>query len=257
MRKLAQVAPRQPQTNRVRSMSHPDDLMTLAACARALADKGDEISRQGLSQYCDDHKLKISTPNGPRVSFSAVRNHRLQNYDREIMTGGKRLEADPQRVILPANDAPEAPADAAPSGSNVFDISPAQRLKELQVEKAEMENAKLCGDLVLIDEVTAGVADAVVQFRQQLFQAVPDAAQVLSAELGLAGEEERAVRAAMKNMVRDGLKGLVSAVASSNAALTNESANEVQGRIGRLTVLAAYLRHRPEKHIDRLQERFA
>lgn len=237
-------------------MSDTGDLLTLAACAKQLTADGDKISRQGLSKYCDAHQLKQQTPNGVRVSLSAVRTHRVANYQREVMTGGVEIPSAPPALPKIAQAATSAPAnDDAGEGADVVDLSPARRLKELQVEEWELKNARARDEVVLADEVTAGVADVVVMLRQQLFQAIPDASQALAAELSLGTADERIIRAAMKAVAREALTAFVAAAAQANADLTHESPNATRDRIGQLAVVSAILRRRPARHLAILRER--
>ena len=233
-----------------------EDLLSIAAAARALTAAGDEISRQGLSKYCANHGLIRDTDRGPRVSLSAVRAHRAQNYQREVMSGGVHIPETP----APAAPAPALQSDApAAPPSNVVTIpdsnDPSRRLKQLQVEEAEIDLARLRGEVVLADEVTAGVTDIVVMLRQQLFQAIPASAKELASELSLGPEDERLIRAAMKATARQVLANFVAAAAQANAALAGESASDMRIRINALSLAAARMRRRPEKYISALEAR--
>lgn len=246
-------------------MSDTGDELTIAAAARALSAEGDEITRQGLSKYCATHGLTRQTPRGVRVSLAAVRQHRQQNYQREVMSGGVQLAPPASAPAAPANDAapllPPATSRPAQGGGagNVIDLAeaadPSRRLKQLQVEEQELDLAKMRGEVVLADEVTAGVTDIVVMLRQSMFQAIPGAAKELAAELSLAGEDERQIRAAMKAMAREILTAFVASAARANAELSGESASETRARINALAVAAARMRHRPSRYLQALEER--
>lgn len=233
-----------------------EDLLSIAAAARALTAAGDEISRQGLSKYCANHGLIRDTDRGPRVSLSAVRAHRAQNYQREVMSGGVHIPEAP----APAAPVPSPRSDSpAPPPSNVVTIpdtnDPSRRLKQLQVEEQEIELARLRGEVVLADEVTAGVTDIVVMLRQQLFQAIPASAKELASELSLGPEDERLIRAAMKASARQVLSNFVAAAAQANAALAGESASDMRARINALSLAAARMRRRPEQYLSALEAR--
>lgn len=234
-----------------------EDLLSIAAAARALTADGDEISRQGLSKYCSapGRDLIIATKQGPRVSLAAVRAHRQQNYQREVMSGGVQLPETPAVPALPAVS--ESPAARPPT--NVVNIpdtnDPSRRLKQLQVEEQEIELARLRGEVVLADEVTAGVTDIVVMLRQAMLQAIPASAKELAADLSLGPEDERLLRAAMKDNARKVLANFVAAAAQANAALAGESASDMRARINALTLQAARMRQRPERYLDGLQAR--
>lgn len=233
-----------------------EDLLSIAAAARALTAAGDEISRQGLSKYCANHGLIRDTDRGPRVSLSAVRAHRAQNYQREVMSGGVHIPEAP----APAAPVPTPQSDSpAPPPSNVVTIpdtnDPSRRLKQLQVEEQEIELARLRGEVVLADEVTAGVTDIVVMLRQQLFQAIPASAKELASELSLGPEDERLIRAAMKASARQVLSNFVAAAAQANAALAGESASDMRARINALSLAAARMRRRPEQYLSALEAR--
>lgn len=233
-------------------MTDNGDLLTIAAAALALTTSGDKISRQGLSKYCEQHGLKMETPNGPRVSLAAVRAHRASNYQREVMSGAALAPAPP--AAPSARVTPAEPRDSD-TGGEVIDLSPSRRLKELQVEQAELANAKARDELVLADEVTAGIADIIAGLRQQMFQAIPDAAQRLAAELSLGTEDERAIRAAMKQYARDRLQSFVSAAAQANADLTHDDVRETRLRLSRLALHAARMRARPQRYLAALESR--
>lgn len=234
-----------------------EDLLSIAAAARALTAAGDEISRQGLSKYCANHGLIRDTDRGHRVSLSAVRAHRAQNYQREVMSGGVHIpEAPAPAAPVPT---PQSDSPAAPPPSNVVTIpdtnDPSRRLKQLQVEEQEIELARLRGEVVLADEVTAGVTDIVVMLRQQLFQAIPASAKELASELSLGPEDERLIRAAMKASARQVLSNFVAAAAQANAALAGESASDMRARINALSLAAARMRRRPEQYLSALEAR--
>lgn len=236
-------------------MSDTGDELTIAAAAAALTKAGDKISRQGLSKYCDTHGLKLDTPRGPRVSLAAVAAHRAENYQREVMTGGVAIPAPANDLLAPADSPPTARAKPAPPDDNVVSLDPSRRLKQLQVEEAEMKNAQLRGEVVLADEVTAGVTDIVVMLRQAMFQAIPASAKELASDLSLGPEDERLIRAAMKASARQVLSNFVSAAAQANAALAGESANDMRARIHALSLQAARLRRRPDHYLAALEKR--
>ncbi len=225
-------------------MSDNGDLLTLSRCAKLLTDSGDKISRQGLSKYCDTHCLKQETPDGIRVSFQAVKAHRSANYQREVMSGG---------VELPASDA--APAVQAEDAAKIVALDPSRRQKEAQASKLELELARMRNEVVLADEVTAGIADITVRLRQSLLQAVPNAAQRIAAELSLEPEEERELRASIKAVIREGLAAFVDDAAQMNADLTHDDVTATRDRIGKLAVVSALLQHRPDRQISMLQDR--
>lgn len=224
-------------------MSDNGDLLTLAACAKRLTESGDKISRQGLSKYCDVHCLKQDTPSGVRVSFQAVHAHRAANYQREVMSGGVELAPPVPVVAMPDDDA------------RVVSLDPSRRQKEAQASKLELELARMRDEVVLAEEVTAGIADIVAKFRQQLFQAVPNATQAIAAELSLEPDEERYLRAQFKALIREGLASFVTEAGKMNAELTREDASVTRERIGRLAMVAARLQRRPEAHVAILRDR--
>lgn len=218
-------------------MSDPGDELTIAAAAAALTKAGDKISRQGLSKYCEAHGLKLETPRGPRVSLAAVRAHRADNYQREVMTGGVAIPAAPATAdSLPAAR-PQNPAPP-PADGNVVSLDPSRRLKQLQVEEAEIKNAQLRGEIVQIDEVTAGIAEAIVLMRQAGFQSISDAAAQLAAELSLGGEDERIIRAAIKQHFRETLGRFISEAGSRLAAMSGERDDKIRARLDAVTAYA-------------------
>lgn len=238
-------------------MSDPGDELTIAAAAAALTNDGDKISRQGLSKYCDTHGLKIETPRGPRVSLAAVRAHRQQNYQREVMTGGVQIPDAPASppLQLPLSDSPPPPPRTATIHTLPDGNDPSRRLKQLQVEEQEIELARLRGEVVLADEVTAGITDIVVMLRQALFQAIPASAKELASDLSLGPEDERQIRAAMKATARQVLANFVASAAQANAALAGESASDMRARINALSLSAARMRQRPERYLAALEQR--
>lgn len=235
----------------------PGDLLTVAAAARALTGAGDRITRQGLSKYCEAHGLKLETPAGPRVSLSAVRAHRKENYQREVMTGGAQIPETPEPPPPAAPSAAAARPAPPPPEDTVIALDPSRRLKQLQVEAAELTTAKLRGELVLVDEVTAGIAEAVILMRQHMLQSISDQAQQLAAELSLGGEDERIIRGAWKAKAREDLARFVSAAAASLAAMTAEPETDARRRILALAIASARMRRRPERLVDALEARRA
>ncbi len=219
-------------------------VVSVARCAELLTAAGDKIDRSALSRYCDTHGLKLGK-NGRevQVDFQAVKLHRAENYTREVMSGAALgagasvpvVEAQPTLEIGPV---PKATPLARPSLSpteTVVQMAEHRGLKAVQLRTALREEAKEEGLLTVIAEVDAGVAEAIVEMRAAFAHANEECAERLAAELALAPEKVRLLRAAFKRFARIGQERFATRVGRALA-----QANEPKGASrDRLRVLSA------------------
>lgn len=226
------------------TLPKPDELVSISRCAELLTEAGDAIERSALSRYCKQHGLK-----GPKrgrtvyVNYEAVRRHRAENYTREVMSG----QAIAGSVApAPATAAPAAPTltvidgrgaeDDPAGGQAVASLDPARRLKEAQARKAERELEELEGKLVRIDEVDAGLADAISVFRSTSSANLKNAVDKIIADLELDSSLKRPLRVHVRRYVRDS----EAAFAGAMAKITAEAREQESAARRRLTILAAH-----------------
>lgn len=204
-------------------MGDPVGRVSISRCALLLAEAGDRIDRSALSRYCDAHKLKL--PKVGRevlVDFEVVQAHRRDNYQREVQSGH----------AIPAT-APPSPSRPA---ADVQTLDAHRQLKSVELRRKLREEAEEEGRLTAVAEVDAGAADAVVEMRAAFAAARPDLAERLAAELGLAPDKVRILRAGLKRYDRVGQERFAARLAQSLRA-----ANETQGEaLDRLTALTAH-----------------
>ncbi|MGY6663376.1 MAG: hypothetical protein ACXIVO_13760 [Glycocaulis sp.] len=182
--------------------------VSLTDAARLLTAEGDRADRSTLSRYCDQHGIeKRRQGRTAFVDLNALRQHRRENYTREVMSGRALPPELPQQpptsrqISAPASASHAAPLPASPS-AEVRDLDPARREKAAKASMAELELAQRLGQLVLIAEVDAGMADAVAGLRQTANALVRQAAQEMVAELGVSADQVRPVQILLKRFAR-------------------------------------------------------
>jgi hypothetical protein len=199
-------------------------LVSITRCAELLSSSGDPIDRSALSRYCDAHNLKRRTDGRQTlVDFESVRDHRAGSYTREVMSG---------RPLAP----PPAP-------SNITPLDPVKRRAAAQATSQELDLAERLGELTAIAEVDAGAADAIAELRAAFAGILHDETEKLAAELGLAPERARILRAGLKRYGRVGQQRFAQKLAASLAAV-NEPEDAAHTRLMHLTALAIRLRPR-------------
>lgn len=226
-------------------------LVSLARCAELLTLAGDKIDRSALSRYCDTHALK-----GPKVGrevhvdFEAVRAHRVANYQRQVMAGGRELPATAVATLAlpmaPAAVAEPEPAPVQPVAT-VAQIpardDPARQLKELELRRRQREEALEEGHLTDVAEVDAGLAESVVTMRAAFAEVRADFAEALAAQLGLPPEKVRVLRAGLKRYDRVGQERFADRLAKVLQD-ANETGSEAEARLTQLAAHAVRLRGR-------------
>lgn len=232
----------------------PHGLVSLARCAELLTQAGDRIERSALSRYCDTHNLK-----GPKVGrevhvdFEAVQAHRRENYQRQVMTGGKEIApGEHARPVQPASgeqgDLAPLAASSQPPSASVTPIplanDPARELKSMELRRRQREEALEEGRLTDVAEVDAGLADAVVILRAAFAEVRADTAEALAAQLGVPPEKVRALRAGLKRYDRVGQERFAARLAKVLQD-ANEPGNAAQVRLIALAAHAMRLRGRP------------
>ena len=212
-------------------MGDPVGRVSISRCAQLLGEAGDRIDRSALSRYCDAHKLKL--PKVGRevlVDFEIVQAHRRDNYQREVQSGH----------AIPVAAVPARPAASRPSG-DVQTLDAHRQLKSVELRRKLREEAEEEGRLTAVAEVDAGAADAVVEMRAAFAAARPDLAERLAAELGLAPDKVRILRAGLKRYDRVGQERFAARLAQSLRA-ANETKGEALDRLTALTAHAIRLR---------------
>lgn len=205
-------------------------LISITEAARLLSEAGDHIDRSALSRYCDLHDLK----RGKRgrsvlVDLEEVRRHRATNYQREVMRGeaGQDLASIESGAGLssPVSEAPASlgldasDAKPVPVASNkravgrrpgaagpgvVIDADPQRRKRNAEAERAEIDLAERKRNIVSVDEVEAGIADAISVMRQTFAATAGIYAAEAMPDLGLTAERRRALEAHFKRYARRG-----------------------------------------------------
>lgn len=205
--------------------------VSVSRCAEMLAAAGDVIDRSALSRYCDTHGLKLGRVGKEvMVDYEAVRAHRADNYQRQVMSGGVELPpANPVREMAPP--APLATVTAIPERSD-----PARELKQLELRRRQREEAIEEGQLTGVAEIDAGAAEAIVEMRSAFAAARADFAERLGAELGIQPEKVRVLRAGLKRFERAGQTRFAERMARTLAAV-NEAPSQA---LDRLNVLAGH-----------------
>lgn len=176
--------------------------VSLTDAARRLSEAGDKADRSTLSRYCDQHGIeKRRQGRTAFVDLNALRAHRQENYTREVMSG-RAVEAPAQPMPASVSTAPAASAAPEPSAAQIRDLDPARREKAAKAGMAELELAQRLGQLVMISEVDAGMADAVAALRQSANALLRNAAQELVSEIGAPADQVRPVQMAFKRFAR-------------------------------------------------------
>lgn len=204
------------------------DMVSVTRCAQLLTEAGDRIDRSALSRYCDTHGLKRGQDGkSVLVSFAEVQAHRRDSYSREVMSGGRTIA-----------DAPTSPQNVTPLPA---EGDPTRALKRLQLRREEREEAIAEGQLASTAEMDAGIADAMVEMRTAFAAARPEEAERLAAELGLAPEKVRILRAGLKRYDRAGQDVFARRMARAVVA-ANEMPAEAHDRLQALAAMAIRLR---------------
>lgn len=250
-----------------------EDLLSIAKCAERLTRAGDQVTRSSLSRYVKNHGLMRDRKGREAlVSFAEVRAHRKANPMRTVMRG-EDLNAAPPPGPTPApaaplfdapppdQAAPKAPAaaprsqpglDGAGEGAAVVEpqdpdedggdpkvtpINPRLRREEALARKIEREELEELGRLVPVEEVTAGLADALAAMRQHAKANLRDAAARAAAELGLEASKIPALRRCMQAYHRTVEERFADEMAKLERA-TGEAKSEARARLDRVTAFA-------------------
>ncbi|CAK9078252.1 Uncharacterized protein SCF082_LOCUS48625 [Durusdinium trenchii] len=238
-------------TNKTPAADRPD-LVSISDCADRLNKLGDPITRSGLSRYCKDHDLKRGKVKGIRgeaVDFDEVRKHRLGNFQREVMSGGVQIE-EPliERGDAPIDDVPPAAAEkpaqdpAKQKPGDVVSMDPHRREKNAKAELAELNLAKAKGELALISDIDAGLADAIANVRQLAVAQAKAAAHTAARELGLPPDQIRALQVSFKKFYRDLESRLIDDMAGLTAE-AREPRSAARHRLDRLSDMATKIRN--------------
>lgn len=204
-------------------------LVAIAKAAELLTEAGDPVSRAGLSQYCRDHGLKgEKSGRAVLVDFEEVQEHRRLNFTREVMSGRK--------VEAVAPPAPVAEVVQIPPKDD-----PQRGLKQVQLRQALREEAIAEGRLAEIAEVDAGAAEAVAELRAAFVAARAQIAEELAAELGLAPDKVRVLRAGLKRYDRVGQERFATRMGRA-LATGNETTGEAVARLKELTAHSVRIR---------------
>lgn len=216
-------------------------LVSIARCAELLSETGDRIDRSALSRYCDTHGLKL--PKDGKivpVDFETVQAHRIKNYTRELQSGQPLASA--ARAPAPAPRLSLVEPAAALSANAVVASMPEHRgLKAVQLRSALREEALAEERLTPTDQVDGGAADAIVEMRAAFAAERAEVAERLAAELGLAPEKVRVLRAGLKRYDRIGQDRFARRIAQALRA-GNETEGEAVERLRTLSWVAAKLR---------------
>jgi hypothetical protein len=246
------------------------ELISIERCAERLTAGGDQISRSALSRYVKNHGL-VEKRRGREalVNFAKVRSHRANNFQRKVMRG-EELIAD----VAPAAQAGSAASEAAASpvlpglaepgeadaarpadtdgqpdetegdGDNVAALDPRRRTHEAKAFREEMETAAVLGRTVPVDEVTAGMADAIAAMRQLAKATLRDAADRAAAELGVDATKIPLLRQHFQTYVRGVEERFAQECAkleracSQSDAMPKESIADARARLDRVTAFA-------------------
>lgn len=178
--------------------------VSLTDAARRLTEEGDKADRSTLSRYCDQHAIeKRRSGRTAFVDLTELRRHRRENYTREVMSGRPVAPAaDLSPAPLPARAEPARRAEPQRDPAEVRDLDPARREKAAKAGMAELELAERLGQIVLISEVDAGMADGVAALRQSANMLLRNAAQELVSEIGAPADQLRPVQMAFKRFAR-------------------------------------------------------
>ena len=225
-------------------------VVSVARCAELLTAAGDKIDRSALSRYCDTHELKLGKVGREvQVDFNAVKLHRAENYTREVMSGaalgaGASMPVAEAQASLDIAPAAKATPLARPSLSpteTVVQMAEHRGLKAVQLRTALREEAKEEGLLTVVSEVDAGVAEAIVEMRAAFAHANEDCAERLAAELALAPEKVRVLRAAFKRFAQIGQERFATRIGRALSA-GNEPEGAGRDRLRALSAQALRLR---------------
>ncbi|MDP1738903.1 MAG: hypothetical protein Q8L23_15860 [Caulobacter sp.] len=202
--------------------------VSISKCAELLTAAGDRIDRSALSRYCDAHGLKLAKEGkSVPVDFEAVRAHRSENLQRELMSGQPVPAPAPLQLVQ---------AQAAPSANAVIASMPEHReLKAIAVRRELRDEAREEGLLTEVAEAEAGAAEAIVEMRTAFAAIRGGTAETMVARLGLKPEHVRPIRDMLKQYDRAGQGRFAQAM----ARLLTEGNEETGDAVERLTALAA------------------
>lgn len=244
--------------------------ISIQKCADQLTAGGDTVSRSALSRYIKDHGIAtVKRGREKLVDFQTVKDHRDRNVMRKIMKG-EPMDGPPPGPTPPASPnlfgaqafpaaAPTAatgPEDASaagpvvelvsdedaagneeePSAGNVAQLDPRRRMYEVKARAAEREELEVLGRLVPVEEMDAGVADALAATRQHGKAALRDAVQRAAAEMGLDAGALPKLRRHMQALLRDSETRL----ADEFAALVQASYEDRAAAHSRLMRVSAF-----------------
>lgn len=219
-------------------MADPIGRVSISRCAELLTAAGDRIDRSALSRYCDAHGLKLGKlGRDVVVDFEAVRAHRAQNFQREVMSG------QPVPAVAPT---PAAPTPVA----QISNMEEHRQLKAVALRQALRDEAKQEGLLTDVAEVDAGAADAIVEMRTAFASVRGDLAEKMVAFFSLKPEHVRPMREFLRRYDRLGQERF----ATRMARVLRDGNEDVGEAVERLTILAAHsvrLRARRNRAFDR------
>lgn len=201
------------------------DLVTISACVESLRARGDKISRQGLTKYCDEHGL-VEKREGRRVYVDPDRvAARRQDYQREKMRG---LHV----VDTPTAPPDPAPADpAAPPALETIREAKARR-ETAAADKAELEMAERRRDVVSTAEMELLVSRSLSLMTEALLGgAIVTDAQRLATALSLPDERVPALKAELKATRRAALSRVADLARDDLARLDPDHADGLPERI--------------------------
>lgn len=207
--------------------------VSISRCAELLTAAGDRIDRSALSRYCDAHGLKLpKVGREVMVDFEAVRTHRAENFQREVMSG----QPVPAAVLpMPAvTPEPPQPQQLSPM-AQIASMTEHRELKAIAVRAALRAEAKEEELLTETAEAEAGAAEAIVEMRTAFAATRTDLAEVMVARLGLKPEHVRPVRDFLKQYDRKGQHRFAEAM----ARLLKQGNDESGEALERLQTLAA------------------
>lgn len=206
--------------------------VSISKCAELLTVAGDRIDRSALSRYCDAHSLKLAqVGKSVLVDFEAVRAHRAENYQREVMSG----QPLPAPAVAPAPVVVAPPAAAQSVNAVVASMPEHRELKAVALRQALREEAREEGLLTETAEAEAGAAEAVVEMRSAFAAERTILAEKMVARLGLKPEHVRPVREFLRQYDRGGQTRFAQAMARALADGNDEAGDAYE----RLTTLAA------------------
>lgn len=226
--------------------------VSISRCAELLTLAGDRIDRSALSRYCDAHGLKLPQEGKVvPVDFEAVRAHRAENYQREIMSGQAVPVAAAPVVMLPVTPVASPPAVAPTSVNAVVASMPEHReLKAVALRQALREEAREEGLLTETAEAEAGAAEAVVEMRTAFAAARTTLAETMVARLGLKPEHVRPVREFLRQYDRQGQTRFAQAMARALAD-GNDSDGDAYERLTTLAAVSMKMRSRRNRAYGR------